>query len=330
MRILYLGAHSILEHDELKLWTELGYDVFSIGAYTDPRKTSEDYRPPLPEVPYHPELIAEVEKRDDQESAKRRLPDALIDWADVIVCAAKEHTYLEPQWSRIRHKRVVWRTIGQSVANNEETMEDCRADGLQIVRYSPKERNIPGYLGEDALIRFYKDPAEWYGWTGEERVIVNFTQAMKRRAEWCNLRAWEVCTEGLPHKAYGPESEDIGGAGAVPYDEMRAVLRKSRAYFYTGTQPASYTLNLIEAMMTGVPIVAIGPVLGNSIFRHDLYEGHELANVGSDDPGLLRRWLVALLDDYAAAEKFSIQMRTRALELFGKDVIAQQWRAFFG
>jgi hypothetical protein len=32
-------------------------------------------------------------------------------------------------------------------------------EGLEIVRYSPMERNIPGYIGEDALIRFYKDPA---------------------------------------------------------------------------------------------------------------------------------------------------------------------------
>jgi glycosyltransferase involved in cell wall biosynthesis len=54
---------------------------------------------------------------------------------------------------------------------------------------------------------------------------------------------------------------------------MRAYLRKIRAYVYTGTQPASYTLGLIEAMMTGVPVVSIGP---ESMWVPDLFEGHEI------------------------------------------------------
>jgi hypothetical protein len=56
---------------------------------------------------------------------------------------------------------------------------------------------------------------------------------------------------------------------------MRDYLRRIRAYLYTGTQPASYTLGLIEAMMTGVPVVSIGP--DHMTWQRDLFEGHEIA-----------------------------------------------------
>jgi hypothetical protein len=58
---------------------------------------------------------------------------------------------------------------------------------------------------------------------------------------------------------------------------MRDYLRRIRAYLYTGTQPASYTLGLIEAMMTGVPVVSIGP--DHMTWQRDLFEGHELARI---------------------------------------------------
>jgi hypothetical protein len=88
--------------------------------------------------------------------------------------------------------------------------------------------------------------------------------------------------QGLPRTFAGPHSEKIGGLGALPYDEMRDYLRRIRAYLYTGTQPASYTLGLIEAMMTGVPVVSIGP--DHMTWQRDLFEGHEIAIGRSDDP----------------------------------------------
>jgi glycosyltransferase involved in cell wall biosynthesis len=327
MNILYLGAHSVLEYDDLRLLTGLGYDVFSIGSYIEPAKPGDDLRPPLPEVPDHPELRALV---SEQEEAKSNLPDGLIDWADTIICAAKEHTYLFGQWSRIRHKRVVWRTIGQSVENNEELMYPLRQGGLQVVRYSPKERNLDNYVGEDALIRFYKDPDEYGPWTGEVRQVVTFAQALKRRHPFTNYEAWQKATDGLPAVPYGPESEEIGGFGKVSHEEQKRILATSRAYFHTGTQPASYTLGLVEAMMTGIPVVAVGPVHGNSIFGLDLYEAHELVGCWSDDTATARGMLEHWLRDDEDAAHHSQRIRSIAIEHFAKDRIAAQWQAFLG
>src|SRR5687768_6353978 len=266
MRVVYMGSHAILEYDEVRLLHELGHEVFSIGAYIHPMRPMEDKRPGI-DMPEQPELIAAVDALGQQgftdtlTAAKRNLPDVILDWAEVIIVAAFEHEWLIPQWPHFKAagKRVIWRTIGQSGDRNEEGMAPLFRDGCEIVRYSPKERNIPGFAGESAVIRFYKDPDEWHGWTGEDRVVTNVTQHMLNRDPWCNPRFWFEATKGLPVRPMGPGSEQYGGTGQVSTDEIKAGLRKSRAYLYTGTQPASYTLGLIEAMMTGIPVVSIGP-----------------------------------------------------------------------
>ncbi len=342
MNIVLLLAHSIEEYDQVKLLSSLGYDVFSLGAYSDPAHPGDDARPPLPDVPDHPELREACDEyrrlmadlygpaKDKVDWAKYVLPDAVFDWADVIICHHLEHTWLLPDWPRLREKRVIWRTVGQSVEHNERLMAPLRRQGLQIVRYSPKERNIPGYAGEDALIRFYKDPAEWYGWTGENAVVLNISQHSDKpheRDRWLNWPFFLEATAGLPTLIAGNNSETSGGIGRVGYDDMRALLRTSRCYLYTGTQPASYTLGLIEAMMTGIPVVSIGPE-HMQIFPYGpkLFEGHELAGDWDDNPAVVRQHLEILLRTPLVGD----EGRDWAIENFGRDKIAAQWRAFLG
>jgi len=276
-------------------------------------------------------VVDSLHTEDNLRYAKEHIPDELIDWADTIVVHHYEHTWLVPQWDRIKHKRVIWRTVGQSVEGNERMMAPLRREGLQIVRYSPKERNIPGFAGEDALIRFYKDPDEWTGWTGEMPAVLNFTQHLAQREPYTNWGFWEQTTAGLPRMAMGPGSEIIGGPGEVPFAGMQQALREYRCYLYTGTQPASYTLGLIEAMMTGIPVVSIGPSWMR-IFPYgpDLFEGHELATFWTDLPETARQDLRDLLNNQDLAAKYGSQTRDKAIELFGKDTIWDQWARYLG
>lgn len=327
MRLLLLLAHSIEEYDQIRILSSIGHDVFSIGAYTDPAHPSDDKRPPL-DVPYYPELAALVE--GDQMAHKAHLPDGLIEWADAIIIHHFPEQWIVGQWRRIRHKRVIWRTVGQSDPWKETLMTPYRGDGLQIVRYSPAERRafepLGAFAGQDALIRFGKYPDDWHGWTGKRAVVGNVTQDMKGRGDFCGYPFWEAATEGLAVAPAGPGSEEMrGGVGTLDYDAMREYLRAIRVYLYTGTQPASYTLGLIEAMMTGVPVVSIGP---RGLVLPALFEGHELADSWSDDPELARATLAEHLAerDPAAGD----WMRSRALELFHAEHVAQQWKEFLG
>lgn len=347
MNVVLALLHEIEEYDQTRLLTELGYDVFSIGAYSDPVNHT-GLRPPLPNAPDHPDLREACENvrrlmtakhgppGDHHDWAKYHLPDEVIDWMDVFIVHHAEHTFIPDQWERIKHKRVIWRTVGQSVQYNENVMTPYRAEGMQIVRYSPKERNIVDYAGEDALIRFYKDPAEWGSWTGEEASVANVTQFLREREPFTNYGFWRAVTEGLPAIPAGPGSDGIGGLGELSYDEMKAYLRRMRVYLYTGTQPASYTLGLIEAMMTGIPVVSIAPQFMRIFpYSPDLFEGAELAGtevaVGCSEleiVGNTQELLRALLvhPDHAA----SAWTRQRAIELFGMETIGRQWVDFLG
>jgi glycosyltransferase involved in cell wall biosynthesis len=208
--------------------------------------------------------------------------------------------------------------------------------GLQIVRYSPREQKIVENIGKDAVIRFYKDPNEFYGYNGLNREVITFNQNIKTRGEFCNFDLWDKVTEGLPAKVFGPNNENVGArnGGLLTYDDMKQKMKDSRVYFYVGTQPASYTLNLIEAMMSGIPVVAIGPKHANSLnIAGDVYEIPDIIVNGfngyvSDDVEELKTCIIKLLDNPKLAKQIGELGRQRAIELFGKETIKAQWKDF--
>lgn len=343
MNIVLMGAHNIEEYDQLKLLTELGYDCFNIGGYSNPAAPVESLRPPLPDAPYHPDLeyachVKRVEHERDQPAiqgrpvidwAKADLPQAVLDWADVIICSAFEHTWLIPQWRRLQDsgKRIVWRTIGQSNGHNESLMAPLFKDGLEIVRYSPNERYLDHFAGETTMIRFYKDPEEWSGWRGNIGVVTNVTQHLYQRHPATNWEFWDLATGDLPSLPVGEGSEVIGGPGKVPFETMKDILRSSRCYLYTGTQPASYTLGFMEALMTGIPMVSISKAWMQYPM---LFEADELCGFAFADPAdaasLLRLWL----NDSEAATEVGIYQRSVAIDTFGMAKVGAAWQEFLG
>jgi len=337
-RICQLLSHSIESYDQMRLYHSIGHEVFDIGGYIDPRSPHDPKRPALPEVQFYPDLkqaVDDLGTDDNLRVAQEHIPDKVLEWADTIVM----HHYLERMvgdWPRLRdwlrgdkQRRIIWRTVGQSAEGNEAMMAPLRAEGLERVAYSPKEANIPGYCGHDAIIRFYKNPSEWDGWTGEWPGVINITQHLRQRDPYTNWGFWEAATQGLRREALGPGSEAIGGPGELSFDKMRDWLRHARCYVYVGTQPASYTLGLIEALMTGTPTFSIGPS-HMKVFPYGplLFEGHEIAGLGSDDPGEVNAMVKECLAFPAHARRISETQRARAIELFGMDTIAAQWREY--
>lgn len=351
MNILLLASHGIAEYDDVRMFHHLGYDVFCPGGYSNPAKPGETLRPALPEVPYHADLaalcdIARAKHHEDPgryiDWAKADLHPELVAWADVIIVHHFVREWIGEQWPRIRHKRVIWRTCGQSDPALELYMAPFHDDGLQIVRYSPAERRhfeaIGTFAGQDALIRFGKFPDDYRAWFPDGHAafpdgyngpyIANVTQHMVDRGDATGLSFYLDATKGLPASPAGPGSKRLpNGIGSVSYDFMLGeYLPKARAYLYTGTTPASYTLGLIEAMMSGVPVVSIGKRAWAG--PDELFEGDEIAGHSSDDPAEAAAWLRGILAQDALAKGMSEDARQRAVELFGMDTIGPQWKAF--
>ena len=323
--MLYISCHTPLEYNEVSLFNEIGIDVFCIGSYMNPAHPQDSFRPPM-EISPKPELIKLACPKD-------ALTKELVDNFDIIYVMHIPE-WIVKNWNVIKDKIVIWRSIGQSISNNENELKPF-AKNIKIVRYSPFERNIPNYNGEDAIIRFHLDSEEFKDWNGNVNKIATVANSMKKRGVACSYTIFEAATRGLPRVLYGPGNEGDLCGGMLSYDDLKKTLRNFRVYFYTGTHPASYTMNFMEAFMTGMPVVAIGNKYGNGhYFNQNTYEVPYIIQNGingfcSDDINTLHDYCKNLLKDENLAKQISIEGRKTAIEYFGKDKIKSQWETFF-
>lgn len=339
MKILYLSVHEILEYDELKLFTEMGHECYSLGAYTfNPTIDDGRKRPGIPGMPDddHFRSLATRYSKDE-------MHPEMLEGIDVIIIM-HEPGFIEKNWAIFadfmkRGGRVVWRSIGQSIPSVEDRLAPYRAQGLEIVRYAITEQTIPRNIGADAVIRFYKDPEEFGNWNGAQSRVINFTQSMKQRAKYCGYDVFMNVTEGIDRRVYGPSNEDMGeiNGGLLSYEDQKQTLRDNRVYFYHGTYPASYTLSFIEAWMSGIPMVCVGPKLGNGpdfsdqkTFEIPYLIQNGVNGIFSDDIPTLKSAINELFHNDDFAKTLSVKGRQRAIELFGKDIIKRQWSEFLG
>jgi glycosyltransferase involved in cell wall biosynthesis len=186
------------------------------------------------------------------------------------------------------------------------------------------------------MIRFSKDENEFSNWNGNDNTLINFTQSLKGRRLFCHHDEIMKLIEEFNGKVYGTGNEDLGrfNGGELPYELMKGKMRDARVYVYGGTWPACYTLSLMEAMMTGIPVVAIGKGLAQSpsenFEKFDFYEVNEIIENGvngfcSDEVSKMYDAVKAMLDDKAYATRIGRKGRETAIKLFGKKNIKDQW-----
>ena len=338
MKILFSSCHSVLEFQEMSILTELdvkanaGLDieVFSMGAYSNPTQNADYLRSVIPRGIFYPELYAVA-----MQCSNDLIHEELIEWADVWLCMHNSSVpgQLDRQpWLahnfyqfKKKKKRVIFRSIGQSTPEIEAELKKYRANGMQILRYSPLEERIPNYAGHD-------------GWTGEKKQVITIAQSFKKRGDHLGYSIFEKATFDFNSKVFGTENEDLGevNGGRPGYGELKKQLRESRVFFYTGTKPAPYTMSFVEAMLTGIPIVAIGSKLRGDDeppYRWPSYEIPEIISNGvngycSDNIEELRSYIKLLMEDDEVAKRIGEAGRQTAIKLFGRKERMNEWRDF--
>lgn len=351
MNILYISCHAILEYEEIKIFRELGNEVFSLnGSYQNGENPAEaDKRPGILGMKPDQHLLDLA-----MQSSRANIHEGFYEWADLIIVCHKID-WIEGDSGKVwlrnlveKSKRygftIVWRGIGQSHNHWEGILKQFPE--VKIVRYSPKEKNIPLYAGEDALIRFSVDRDEYSGWTGGDNRAHVFGQSLKERADFCGYAALETITHDVPRVMFGtknspseakkPEWAVDWAQGALSYDDLKQQYRKADVAVYAGSIPASYTLTFIEMMMTGTPMVCLGRFLFNMERHfpdHNLYEVSDIIQDGhngfvSDDINYLNQQVKRLLRDSRLRQKISNNARQTGLELFDKEKQKDKWRQF--
>lgn len=248
MKILYISCHSILEYDELRILHDLGHEVFSIGAYINPKTPHVSMRPPL-NYDIDPFLMDQYNRYN--------LSKEFINNFDCIIIMHMT-SVLEKYWDILKNKITILRTIGQNIADNELQLQKYVKEGLKILRYSPKERELNNYAGESGLIRFLKYKSDFKTRNPIKQSVISFGQAVKKRGPHCGSMYIEEIANRVPFKLFGPQNEEYNFfGGLISYEDQLIELSTNNCYFYTGTYPAQYTLNFIEALMAGIPIVSL-------------------------------------------------------------------------
>lgn len=330
MKIVYIGCHAILEYDEMRMFTQIeGLEWFSTGAYFHP-KTRLTVRPQLDF-----KVDASLYTVWDRYKGKWN-NEEFLDRFDVIYFMHCPELIFD-NWHLLRGRKVIWRTIGQSTPAIELKMQRLRIENpnFKIVRYSPGERHHKNYAGEDALIRFSKYPDEYDHWNGSILKLLTVGQSMKSRGKACGWDIFKKISDEIPSQLVGNTNADAGDLWIgrdLSYEELLQTYRDHRVYLYTGTKPASYCLNFIEAWMTGIPVIALGPVLGNG--DEQLYEVHDLISYGTDgywtdDHEDFIRMATELFENEKKAKAISVAGREKAIEIFDSGKIKPQWETFF-
>lgn len=335
-KILYISVHEILEYDELKLFHELGYECYSLGAYTQPGGDEHRKRPPLP-LPYNPHFVELA-----LQYSKEELHPEMLEGIDIVIIMHNTRVVTK-NWPLFKQfiasgGRVIWRSIGQSIPARERELREARNEGLEVVRYSHTEDTIKDNIGKDAVIYFYKDPEEYKDWNGNIPRVVNFTQSLRDRGPFTGYREFMSVTKGLDRIVYGPGNDNLGptSGGLLSNEDQLKAYQDNRAYFYHGTYPASYTLTFIEALMTGIPVVCVGPKYGNSQLMfpdQETYEPPLIIEDGvngfiSDDLNYLKAKLKELLENPKLAKSIGDKGRESAIEYFGKAKIKALWKEY--
>lgn len=171
------------------------------------------------------------------------------------------------------------------------------------------------------VIRPCADPEEYCDFKGEEAVALRVAnQIMQRPMRF----AWEThcrIVQGHAIDVVGHNPELDGSRPAASWSELKAYYRSHRVYVHTAGVGLDdgYNLGLVEAMMTGMPVVS------SSGSDSPVVDGE--SGYVSDDVAYLNGRLGALLADRPRAYELGCVARDSALELFNVNRFVSDWYA---
>jgi hypothetical protein len=337
LNILYLSCHEVLEWDDLRMFTTSGHRVFSVGTYSSPDTAKGALRPPLEEF-FHP---GDWQEFIDTGCSGRLVTKAFARHFDLVIV---NHF---PEWiadnlAAFSDKPIVYRSIGQSIPATEGKLASLRRP-VHVVRCSHRETDVRGFLTANAVIYFGKYKDDYPAWTGGGEQPITFYNNYVARDAFCGPRVHdldEICADWPCHLFGRGNAQLASWHGCVDYDEQRSLYRDAPAYMYVHSLPASYLLNLIEAMAVGIPILAPDfsmlqswhgrARLDEQAFSRQRYEVASLL----DSAALYschkeaREKLNSLRYDESRCRDFSVRERNVFSRYFDAVKIAQEWSSF--
>jgi glycosyltransferase involved in cell wall biosynthesis len=159
-------------------------------------------------------------------------------------------------------------------------------------------------------------------YTGElERGLVVINH-IRRRGRRLGFDVFEQARKELPLDLVGMGAEEAGGVGEIQHSELAAFAARYR-FFFNPIRYTSLGLAVIEAMMIGMPVVALATTEMPTVIR----DGEN--GLIDTEAARLVEGMKALLKDPAEARRLGRAAQRTAHERFNIERFAAEWsRAF--
>ena len=188
---------------------------------------------------------------------------------------------------------------------------------LTTVFISPSKKESWGLPGPVILPGI--DGRDWSGYDGAEAVALRVGNFLEERDLMLGAKLSGRVLEGLPHTTLGLNPGIPGARPSRNVDDLKEVMRHHRLLLHATVEPweDGYNLSLLEAMATGMPVVALAhsgsPVVdGVSGYLSDREEG-------------LRDSVKRLLADRELAIGMGMKGRESVLRDFPVDRFLEEW-----
>jgi len=170
------------------------------------------------------------------------------------------------------------------------------------------------------VIRPSADPDEYGAFEGMAPVALRVANQVLQRRERFAWDAHLAITSGHAARLVGENPTLDGARPAASWEELKQLYREHRAYVHTAGVGLDdgYNLGVVEAMMTGMPVVSLA---GSESPVIDGENGYV-----SEDLDYLNRRLGELLADRELARSLGRKARERALAFFPMSGFVAGWR----
>jgi hypothetical protein len=161
-----------------------------------------------------------------------------------------------------------------------------------------------------------------YRYTGELDKGIVVVNDLAKRGRRLGLDVFQEMKARVPLDLVGMRAEAAGGLGEVQHAELPGFAARYR-FFFNPIRYTSMGLAVIEAMMAGLPIVALATTEMVTVIQNGV-NGY-----ASTDPSRLLFSMQKLLKEKQTAKTLGIEARRTALGRFGIRRFVADWNAAF-
>jgi len=175
-----------------------------------------------------------------------------------------------------------------------------------------REKNDPNI----SVIRHGMDTEFWDGWVGGDSKVMTAVWNYPQRNKICGFDLYQEITKGLATNAWGDSPGFSKNANNV--DHLRELYRHASVFLNT-TLLSTTPFGLLEAMSVGCPVVTTA----TTAMPEFIVDG--VNGFISNDPMVLRKRLLELIDDQELGQKMGQEARRTVIEQFGQQRFLDEW-----